>query len=259
MTGYIYKITNKTNNKFYIGQTSKTVEQRWSRHVYEAMTHRIDTAFSRAIRKYGKDAFELSILEEVEYTDSQQLTDREYFWITETQALKIGYNSTLSKSKCGGNTYAGRTPEANLITRKKLSAKKVGENNPNAVALKLKNVDTNEELHFGSAHDACDYFNEANHSTFTNRYNHKVKSLYKGSWQVARETEDYLTDYTRRAKHARAVRFKITDLVTGEFYYFDSYVECERVLGIERHVIPSIIYRTKSQKGKYKHYIFELV
>ena len=33
--GYIYKITNKINQKIYIGQTSKTLEQRWREHKYD--------------------------------------------------------------------------------------------------------------------------------------------------------------------------------------------------------------------------------
>ena len=29
---YIYKITNKLNGKIYIGQTSRTVQERWKEH-----------------------------------------------------------------------------------------------------------------------------------------------------------------------------------------------------------------------------------
>ena len=31
-TGFIYQITNLTNNKKYIGQTSRTISKRWSEH-----------------------------------------------------------------------------------------------------------------------------------------------------------------------------------------------------------------------------------
>lgn len=36
----IYKITNKINNKVYIGQTTKTVEERWKRHSIEKQINR---------------------------------------------------------------------------------------------------------------------------------------------------------------------------------------------------------------------------
>ena len=34
--GYIYKITNKINNKVYIGQTIFSLEERWYRHQIKA-------------------------------------------------------------------------------------------------------------------------------------------------------------------------------------------------------------------------------
>jgi predicted GIY-YIG superfamily endonuclease len=30
--GYIYKITNKTDGKIYVGQTIQTLEERWRNH-----------------------------------------------------------------------------------------------------------------------------------------------------------------------------------------------------------------------------------
>ena len=37
MNGYIYKITNRVNNKVYIGQTRRTIEIRWKQHIKAAM------------------------------------------------------------------------------------------------------------------------------------------------------------------------------------------------------------------------------
>lgn len=34
--GYIYKITNLINNKCYIGQTTKSIEERWNQHKNDA-------------------------------------------------------------------------------------------------------------------------------------------------------------------------------------------------------------------------------
>ena len=49
---YIYKITNKINNKIYIGQTIRPVEDRWKRHINDALNNILDTHFARAIRYY---------------------------------------------------------------------------------------------------------------------------------------------------------------------------------------------------------------
>lgn len=58
----IYKITCIVNNKVYIGQTSETLKQRFSRHMgYPKEEH--DTKFYRAVRKYGRDKFYKRITE----------------------------------------------------------------------------------------------------------------------------------------------------------------------------------------------------
>ena len=50
---WIYKITNIQNNKVYIGQTIRPIEQRFHRHLNDALNNILDTHFARAIRKYG--------------------------------------------------------------------------------------------------------------------------------------------------------------------------------------------------------------
>lgn len=66
---WIYKIINIQNNKVYIGQTIRPIEQRFNRHLSDALNNVLDIHLARAIRKYGKDSF---IIEEIgifEYYD----------------------------------------------------------------------------------------------------------------------------------------------------------------------------------------------
>ena len=56
-----YKNTNIQNNKIYIGQSIRPIEERFNRHVNDALHNILDTHCARAIRKYGKENF---ILEE---------------------------------------------------------------------------------------------------------------------------------------------------------------------------------------------------
>ena len=57
---WIYKITNIQNNKPYIGQTIRPIEQRFHRHLNEALNGILDTHFARAIRKHGKEKVGIS-------------------------------------------------------------------------------------------------------------------------------------------------------------------------------------------------------
>ena len=66
---WIYKITNKLNGKSYIGQTIRPINQRWHRHVNDAMNNILDTHFARAIRKYGEKSFSV---EEIDSASSQE-------------------------------------------------------------------------------------------------------------------------------------------------------------------------------------------
>ena len=59
---WIYKITNIQNNKVYIGQSIRPVNQRFRRHINDAINNKLDTYFARAIRKYGKDNFYIKII-----------------------------------------------------------------------------------------------------------------------------------------------------------------------------------------------------
>ena len=89
--GYIYKITNKVNGKSYIGKTERTIQRRFQEHCHEAYEERsYDRPLYRAIRKYGKENFEVT---ELEQTD--QAEEREIYWINFYKTYGAnGYNAT---------------------------------------------------------------------------------------------------------------------------------------------------------------------
>lgn len=60
MIGYIYKIENKLNGHMYIGKTMRDVSDRWAQHCADAKIS--NYAISNAIKKYGKDAFEIAVI-----------------------------------------------------------------------------------------------------------------------------------------------------------------------------------------------------
>lgn len=93
----IYKITNKTNNKAYIGQ-SVNIEERWRQHKKDY--NRIDCSLYRAFRKYGIENFKFEILEELEF-DRTKMYERETFYVTLLNTLKNGYNDILPELSVG--------------------------------------------------------------------------------------------------------------------------------------------------------------
>lgn len=93
--GFIYLATNLINNKKYIGLTTKTVKERWNRHIYDAMIRKDDFYFHRAIRKYGIENFKV---EEIEECPDNKLAEKEKFYIKHYNSFyknKNGYNLTL--------------------------------------------------------------------------------------------------------------------------------------------------------------------
>src|SRR5271166_6524834 len=87
----VYKITNKINGKAYIGQTTQPMELRWLDHCKKGH------ALYNAIKKYGKEAFELRIL--AKCNTMEEMNHREVYYIKLFNTLAPnGYNL-----KNGGN------------------------------------------------------------------------------------------------------------------------------------------------------------
>lgn len=102
MEGFIYKVTNINNNKVYIGQTSRTIEERWNQHKRNAFHDNnleYQNKFHRAIRKYGIGGFIIEEQERIigvnEEDLHQKLNDAETKWILHFDSKDNGYNSSL--------------------------------------------------------------------------------------------------------------------------------------------------------------------
>ena len=99
----IYKITNLINGKIYVGQTVKTLEERFQKHCWgttEKDKYHLNMAIKKAIKKYGKENFTIELIEQVE---KDKLDEREVYWISFYNSYQKGYNCTL-----GGQNGATR-------------------------------------------------------------------------------------------------------------------------------------------------------
>lgn len=93
MKGFIYRIFNTINGKSYIGQTIQDVKQRFYQHCATKCGKEVSNmAIHKAIKKYGKSNFILYTIEEV---DTNDLDNRERYWISYYDSYNSGYNSTI--------------------------------------------------------------------------------------------------------------------------------------------------------------------
>lgn len=90
---YIYRIENRLNGKVYIGKTLFDVKKRWSEHCRDCRKDNIkNRPLYAAMRKYGVENFEVTIVEECSDKD---LSEKEKYWIQYYDSYKNGYNATL--------------------------------------------------------------------------------------------------------------------------------------------------------------------
>ena len=178
---WIYKITNIQNNKVYIGQTIRPIQDRFHRHINDALNNILDTHFARAIRKYGKNNF---IIEQIDQAQTQnELNKKEQYWIQYYNSVQEGYNETDAISKCGGNTYQSKTEKEMEVIKEKIRQTKLGTKNPMARKIKRINIITNKIDIFDtiiSCAKACGIKNGK--TSITTRLNGQIKSPYKNTW-----------------------------------------------------------------------------
>jgi len=108
--GFIYKITNKENNKPYYGQTRQPPNRRWSQHKQAAKKGGKMILYN-AIRLYGVENFTFEVVCECESLEDLNAKEIEYI---KTSLSPAGYNAGL-----GGDNYE-KTPE---------TCKKISESN----------------------------------------------------------------------------------------------------------------------------------
>lgn len=178
----IYKITNLINNKSYIGITIRNIDYRWREHCKPS--RKKVSILTNAIIKYGKNNFELEILEK-DIDDK----NKENYYITLYNTLSPnGYNLTT-----GGEhfqiTEQERKRRSEFLKGKRLLLGK--KQNKEWIEKRIKNkrkpfigihIKTKEIVEFNSLNEASKFFNKKYVQSINDCCNGKQKSAYGYIW-----------------------------------------------------------------------------
>jgi group I intron endonuclease len=129
MKGFIYKVINSKNDKVYIGQTSRTVRDRWEQHSFPSSK---GSLLKNAILEIGLEFFSITQLAIVSANTKEELSDKlctaEKKYIKENNSVyPHGYNVLM------GGKHAKHSSES----KEKIAASKRGKPRPDM----LKHMD----------------------------------------------------------------------------------------------------------------------
>ena len=102
----VYKIRNRENNLIYVG-SSTNIEYRWRGHkaLLRHNKHH-NSHLQNAWNKYGEDAFEFLVIEEV--LDEKFILNREDFWLIKTNCCNKEFGYNISE-KAGRPNHSAET------------------------------------------------------------------------------------------------------------------------------------------------------
>lgn len=187
----IYKISNKVNNKSYIGVTGQSLDLRWYQHKYLASTGK-GSHLHKAIRRHGVDKFHIEAI----FSGFSGRKEIEILFISEHGTFEWGYNSTRGGEDFTSSEYQrelqytrvaqGTHPFSGGEIQRK-SSKARWDNNTNSIkGLNLKRVKDGSHNFLGESNPQKKLAAQGLHHNQTRPWNNtKVKGESLRAWSIA--------------------------------------------------------------------------
>ena len=122
MSNYTYMVTNNINGKVYVGSHS------WKGEGLDPNYYGSGTAITRAVKKYGKDNFQVEVL--YYYNTVEECRADEERILTEYDVKNCPHSYNCKNSAIGFTSEDMKGKTVSDETRQKLSQALKGENNP---------------------------------------------------------------------------------------------------------------------------------
>lgn len=110
----IYMISNDTNDKVYIGQTTQSIKDRFESHYNNP-----SSPMSKIMREIGKDHFTVSLLDDTA-NNLEELLEKERYYVTKYNSIENGYNSIIP---CGTSGRIHHTRKFSTSVKRDLYAR----------------------------------------------------------------------------------------------------------------------------------------
>ena len=176
-----YKITNKINNKVYIGATRQSLGSRWNQYLQgyqrgywspkQPMVEEDSLLYD--MKRYGIENFTFEVIELIQ--DFKELFEKEKYYIEKYNSSKkqLGYNNRISESE---NANIEALKESGIKTR-------FNKGNIPHNATLIYGILNNEKIIFQSFNKARDYIieNNLNEDLNENQVLYRIQKSCKNS------------------------------------------------------------------------------
>jgi group I intron endonuclease len=224
---YIYKTTNLTNHKVYIGKSEK---------IFDGTYYGSGILLWKAIKKYGIENFSVEVIESCQCVE--ELNEREIYWINFYK--ENSYN--IANGGDGGWTTRFYTEEEMIAYKKKLSDSrrtwKISEETREKIRLKHKgrlmgDREKQRETLKKMWSDPSSIYNDP-------EYRKRHAESLKGHF-VSEETKDKIRKTKLGGKNGMAVKIMVDDQI------FETRRDCAKHYGISETAVTK---RCKSKNFK---------
>ena len=180
--GGIYKITNKVNNKIYIG-SSKNITYRWKQHIdsLESGNHH-NSRLQSDWNKYGITNFTFEVIESIKNDDNLLKREQRYIDKYKSYNPEIGYNIAIACTE-------GRKIEYEAKENIKKTILKIDKIPKEDIELIKRNIKLFKIEDATSMHRRIDFFNENKKYSLT-------KKWYKNEDNIE-ELKNTVSNYTQ--------------------------------------------------------------
>lgn len=234
----IYKITNNINKKVYIGQTTKSMQSRYTSHKSRARCKRAyKSALHNAIKKYGESNFSIeeidgaNNLSELNYREDHYINIYDSMYPNGYNLKKGGRNSTHSKYTRRKQSMAMKEKynkkaldDARLLSIEKIKKEVVFENHKTGEIINFPSVKATAEL--GSSKYISDILTQR-----------RPYGLYKGYWIYFKNDKDFLKKRIGCSKIELNISIRVKNIVTGDIKYYKSKKQLINTGTISQHML----------------------